>query len=95
MRSSSGLTNCLPRKCKSLPVIADSLLTSLNLLANACSILRRLCVAGLTADEERCRLHVAGSTATVTALVDKIGYQAAPSAGTFAGCGYDGVVTSG
>jgi hypothetical protein len=25
----------------------------------------------------------------------QIGYQAAPSAGTFAGCGYDGVVTSG
>jgi len=60
-----------------LPLIADSLLTSLDLLANACSILRRHCVAGLAADEERCRLHVAGATATVTALVDEIGYQAA------------------
>ena len=60
-----------------LPVIADSLLGSLDLLGRACSMLRRLCVAGLTADEERCRLHVAGSTATVTALVDRIGYQAA------------------
>jgi aspartate ammonia-lyase len=60
-----------------LPVIADSLLGSLDLLGNACSMLRRLCVAGLMADEERCRLHVAGSTATVTALVDRIGYKAA------------------
>ncbi len=60
-----------------LPVIADCLLSSLDLLANACSMLRRLCVAGLTADEERCRLHVSGATATVTALVDEIGYQAA------------------
>lgn len=60
-----------------LPLIADSLLGSLDLLANACSIFRRLCVAGLEADEERCRRHVDGATATLTALVDRIGYSAA------------------
>jgi aspartate ammonia-lyase len=60
-----------------LPLIADSLLGSLDLLTNACSILRRLCVAGIEADEERCRRHVDGATATVTALVDRIGYQSA------------------
>jgi aspartate ammonia-lyase len=60
-----------------MPLIADALLGSLDLLANACSIFRRNCVAGLEADEQRCRRYVESSTATVTALVDIIGYHAA------------------
>jgi aspartate ammonia-lyase len=60
-----------------LPLVADSLLGSLSLLANACRIFRAYCVAGLTADEARCRSHVAGATAAVTALVETIGYEAA------------------
>ncbi len=60
-----------------MPLIADALLASLDLLTNACSIFRRLCVSGLEADEERCRRHVDGATATLTALVDRIGYSAA------------------
>ncbi len=60
-----------------LPLIADALLASLDLLTNACSIFRRLCVSGLEADEERCKRHVDGATATLTALVDRIGYSAA------------------
>jgi aspartate ammonia-lyase len=63
-----------------MPLIADALLGSLDLLTNACSILRRNCVAGLEADEQRCRRHVENSTATVTALLDAIGYQAAQDA---------------
>jgi aspartate ammonia-lyase len=65
-----------------LPVIADSLLGSLSLLENACRILRVHCVAGLTADEDRCRAHVAGATAAVTALVEVIGYEAATQVAT-------------
>ena len=60
-----------------LPLVADALLTSLDLLTNACSIFRRLCVEGIEADEARCRAHVESSTATVTALVSRIGYAAA------------------
>ncbi len=60
-----------------MPLIADSLLTSLDLLVNACSLLRRLCVAGIEVDEARCLSHVHGASATLTALVDRIGYQAA------------------
>jgi aspartate ammonia-lyase len=60
-----------------LPLVADALLTSLDLLTNACSIFRRLCVEGIEADEARCRAHVESSTATVTALVGRIGYAAA------------------
>ncbi len=60
-----------------LPLIADSLLESLQLLANGCKILREFCVAGITVNEERCRAHVNGATAVITALAAKIGYEAA------------------
>ena len=60
-----------------LPLIADALLTSLGLLTRACTILRRHCVEGLAADEERCRRMVDSATATVTALVGRLGYEAA------------------
>ena len=63
-----------------MPLIADAMLGSLDLLTNACFIFRRNCVAGLEADEQRCRKHVESSTATVTALLDAIGYQAAQEA---------------
>jgi aspartate ammonia-lyase len=58
-----------------MPLIADCLLGSLDLLANACSIFRRLCVEGISADHARCQANVAGSTATVTALVQRLGYE--------------------
>jgi aspartate ammonia-lyase len=57
-----------------LPLVADSLLVSLDLLANACEIFARRCVAGLEANQAQCQAHVHGSTATVTSLVDRLGY---------------------
>jgi aspartate ammonia-lyase len=57
-----------------LPLAADSLLTSIDLLTSACDLLARLCVAGIVAHEEQCRWHIDGSTATATALVDHLGY---------------------
>ncbi len=60
-----------------LPLVADALLGSLDLLTNACSIFRRLCIAGIEANEERCRARVNASSATLTALVEKIGYEKA------------------
>jgi aspartate ammonia-lyase len=62
-----------------LPLVAHSLLESLDLLERAAAALAGLCVAGLTADEERCRRHVDSSTATVTALVPLLGYGRASS----------------
>jgi aspartate ammonia-lyase len=59
-----------------LPLIAEALLSSLELLTQACVILRQHCVVGLTADEERCRQQVDSSTATLTALVGHLGYEA-------------------
>ena len=60
-----------------LPAVADALLESLDLLTRACDIFCRHCIEGLEADEERCRAHVSASTATLTALVSRIGYEQA------------------
>ena len=62
-----------------MPIIADSLLGSLNLLANAASIMRKFCVEGISANERNCLSQVHNSTAAVTALIHKIGYEKAQS----------------
>jgi aspartate ammonia-lyase len=58
-----------------LPLVADCLLTSLDLLTNACDLLARLCVDGLDVNHHVCRGQVFGSTATLTALVEALGYE--------------------
>jgi len=60
-----------------LPLIADSLLGSLEVLTNACSIFRRHCVEGIKANEARCARHVEQATASLTALVEQLGYDTA------------------
>lgn len=60
-----------------LPLVADNLLDSLDLLRRACDIFYRLCVKGLEPNEPRLRQQVASATATVTALVEKLGYYGA------------------
>jgi aspartate ammonia-lyase len=59
------------------PLIAYSLLQSVNLLANAAEIFARRCVAGIEADAEACQRHLMASTASATALVPVIGYERA------------------
>jgi aspartate ammonia-lyase len=58
-----------------LPLVADALLESLDLLRNACRIFREHCIAGIEADEMRCRNYVEGATASLTALVEVFGYE--------------------
>jgi len=60
-----------------LPLVADVLLESLDLLARACDVFRRHCVEGIEADEARCRASVATSTAAATALIPALGYDKA------------------
>jgi aspartate ammonia-lyase len=69
-----------------MPLIADNLLTSLDLLSNACFLLRSRCVEGIEADEARCGGYVESSTASVTALVGLIGYKAAEEIASEASC---------
>jgi aspartate ammonia-lyase len=58
-----------------LPLVAHSLLESLDLLARACDLLARHCVQGLTACEDRCRAQVENGTAAATALLPLLGYE--------------------
>jgi aspartate ammonia-lyase len=59
------------------PLIADSLLHAIDLLTQACDIFERHCLGELEANESRLRENVANSTATVTALLEKLGYEKA------------------
>ena len=58
-----------------MPLIADSILSSLQLLKNAAQILTEKCIHGLTANEEKCREQVLNSTAIITALIPMLGYE--------------------
>ncbi len=60
-----------------MPLIAYALLEELELMHNACRILRLHCVTGIRANVDRCRRFVESTTATVTALVGEIGYERA------------------
>lgn len=58
-----------------MPLIAHTLLENLSLLENACKIFKINCVIEITANQEVCQKNVENSTATVTALLPKIGYN--------------------
>lgn len=57
-----------------MPLIAHSILESIDLLSNAAKILRVHCVQELKANEEQCRKNVLNSTALITAIIPAIGY---------------------
>jgi len=60
-----------------LPVIAHNLLESERLLANACRMFADSCIAGLTANRERCAEQIEWSMSMVTSLAPVIGYDRA------------------
>jgi fumarate hydratase class II len=60
-----------------MPVMAHNLLQAVGLLTSAAAIFREKCVEGLQADAERARALVEQSFPIITALVPKIGYEAA------------------
>jgi fumarate hydratase class II len=59
-----------------LPVIARNLLESIRLLASVSRALADKCLAGTTADVERCRRYAESSPAIATALNPYLGYEA-------------------
>ncbi len=59
-----------------MPVIAWNALFATRILTNAMTVLQTRCVAGIVADEERCRELLERSTAVATALSPFIGYAA-------------------
>jgi len=60
-----------------MPLIAHSLLESIDLLTNAAKMLRVHCIQGLKANEEQCHRNVLNSTALITAIIPLIGYEKA------------------
>ena len=58
------------------PVIAFRLLHGMDMLRNACVVLRERCVAGITANPARMRYFVEQSIGIITALVPRLGYEA-------------------
>lgn len=64
-----------------MPLIAECLLSEIRLLDGAARTLAEKCVAGIAANPDRLRAQVANSTATLTALVGAIGYDAAAAIG--------------
>jgi fumarate hydratase class II len=60
-----------------MPVIAYNLLASIEILSRAVKAFTKECVAGIKANEERCRELAEKSTALVTVLSPRIGYDEA------------------
>ena len=60
-----------------LPLIADSLLESLNILKESIKIFRTNCIDVVVANEENCKKHLNNSLVLVTSLTPYIGYDMA------------------
>src|SRR5262249_31467679 len=60
-----------------MPMMAENLLESAELLANVTRLLARRCVAGIVANRERCLEWVEESLALTTALAPRLGYDEA------------------
>lgn len=59
------------------PLIADSLLDSLNILENGVNVLNDKCIVEIKVDFEKCKNNLETSTALATALVHYLGYDKA------------------
>ncbi len=60
-----------------MPVMAEALLDSIELIARGCGVLDQKLLAGLEPDEARCKALIEGSLAMCTSLVPAIGYDKA------------------
>ena len=60
-----------------IPIIAHNLLESIEILASGSRVFADSCIAGITADEERCRRNAESTAALATVLAPRIGYDKA------------------
>lgn len=58
-----------------LPLIADCLLNGFEMLKEACLMMANKCIAGIVPNIDKCRAGIASSTALITAMVKRIGYD--------------------
>lgn len=59
------------------PLIAESLLESLEMMTKAVDLFEKRCIRGIRVNEQKCREHVGRSSALATALIQHIGYEKA------------------
>ncbi|WP_410772346.1 aspartate ammonia-lyase [Fontibacillus sp. BL9] len=59
------------------PLIAESLLESLDILTRAVQLFEQRCIRGITVNNEQCEKHLQQSTVLATALVPHLGYELA------------------
>ena len=63
-----------------MPLIADSILDSLELLTQAAAVFRIKCIDGIKAREENCQMHLEKAVQPArTAQAQKVGYEKAAS----------------
>jgi aspartate ammonia-lyase len=60
-----------------LPLVSDRFLESTDLLRRACTLFADHCVSGMQANEQRCARDLELSSAVATALLPRLGYEAA------------------
>jgi fumarate hydratase class II len=60
-----------------MPVIANDLLESIEIMAGAARVFARRCVSGITVNVERCREYAEATPALVTAIAPVVGYDMA------------------
>ncbi len=60
-----------------LPLIADCLLNGFEMLKEACLMMANKCINGIEPNIDKCRAGIASSTALITAMVKRIGYDRA------------------
>ncbi len=60
-----------------VPLIAYCILNMLQMLTNVTNLFSEKCIKGITVNQEVCNSYVDNSTATLTALIQKIGYEKA------------------
>ncbi|WP_379155118.1 aspartate ammonia-lyase [Paenibacillus sp. sgz5001063] len=58
-----------------MPLIADALLESLEILANAVRLFEERCIRGISICEQQCHDHVMNSSVLAAALIHHIGYE--------------------
>jgi aspartate ammonia-lyase len=57
------------------PIVAESILESLELLRDGVKIFNEKVIKGITANEEVCRKYLESSLTRATELIDKLGYE--------------------
>jgi aspartate ammonia-lyase len=57
------------------PIISESILESIEILRDGVKILKEKVIKGITANKEKCEMHLRASLSTITSHIDELGYD--------------------